>query len=175
MFAGSPFPKLKGTASAIRFFIKPLMATFVRFMNPANDMHRMVHLGLKLSNNIEEVLGENSREFKLPPDAHEKFKSLVWGFVNVVVNLGNRCHTEGLMLFNFTVKFHYLLHIALYSRYINPLTVWCYGGESFMQVAKKLTIACHRGRTPKNVVHSVMTRYAQMLGYQLIDADNMWR
>lgn len=97
-----------------------------------------------------------------------------FAFTNVVTALGNTFHRRGEMFFNFTIKFHYLLHIAIYSRYINPLSVWCYGGEGFMQVIKRLTISAQVGTRPALVANKVLTKYAQGFGYELFGADNQW-
>lgn len=70
--ASNGFPKLKGTASAIRFFVKPLAATFEKFMDATNDDHRLVLLGLRMSEKFETILQAHSHEFRLPREAHEE-------------------------------------------------------------------------------------------------------
>jgi hypothetical protein len=172
--ASNGFPKLKGTGSQMRYLVKPLAATFAKFMDRENQEHRQVLLGLKLSSRFEDILQVHSHEIRLPSAAHAELLKVAFGFDNIVTSLGNKFHARGEQYFNFTIKFHYLLHIAMYSRYINPMAVWCYGGEGFMQVVKKLVISCQTGTKPALVGNKVLAKYAQGFGYDLIGTDEEW-
>ena len=138
MFKADNFPKLKGKASEIRWLVGPLAAVFRRHLDPSNTQHRYVLAALRFSAMVETILDEHHTDFCLPADAHAHFKAAIFGFLEMNTLLSDWYHERGIFLFNFTVKTHYLAHIALYSRWFNPRLAWAYAGEDFMQVCKKM-------------------------------------
>jgi hypothetical protein len=172
--SSSGFPKLKGSAAAVRHIGKPLLHTFEQHMDPSNDDRRRILLGLRMSTRFEDILSDSSHLFKLPDAAHRDLVDTTLAFLNIVTSLGNSFHSRGELYFNFTVKFHYLIHIALSSKHLNPVAVWCYGGEGFMQVVKKLVISSQSGTKPALVANKVLAKYAQGIGYDLLGADLEW-
>ena len=75
------------------------------------------------------------------------------------------------LLFNFTIKFHYLAHIAFYSRYFNPRLAWCYSGEDFMQKVKRIVAACAPATSAQLVPTKAMAKYASGLAYMVSEED----
>ena len=72
-------------------------------------------------------------------------------------------------LFNFTIKSHYLAHIALSSRYINPRLAWCYAGEDFMQKVKTIVASTQRGTQCHLVSKKAMQKYCQGLAFTCLE------
>ena len=101
--------------------------------------------------------------------AHTQFRKSIFAFVQLNTDLGNFFHNSGIQLFNHTVEFHYMLHIAEISAYINPRMGWCYSGEDYMKKMKTLVQGSHRGTNPALVVSKVMRSYAVALGLSLRD------
>ena len=48
-------------------------------------------------------------------------------------------------LFNITIKAHYLVHIAVNARYLNPRLAMCYSGEDYMHHMKRCVAMAIRG------------------------------
>ena len=79
---------------------------------------------------MKEVLDDNRSEYCLPAAAHRLFYQATFGFLATYTSLCQFYHPQGIWLFNFTPKFHYLAHIAHYSSYIRA--AWCYAGEGYI-------------------------------------------
>ncbi len=113
-------------------------------------------------------------EYRLPQAAHAEFLSGAHAFLALVTALGNFFHPRGVLLFNFTIKFHYLVHIAQYSRHFNPRRAWCYSREDFMQRIKRIVGSCQRGTPPPRVCSKAVRKYADGLAFSMIE-DACWQ
>ena len=174
MFSGGTgFPKLKGKASEKRHIGKPLKVVFDAHMDSANQQHRMVSLALKFSIWIEDILDANTGNITLPAEDHTRLVEATYAFLNLTVSLGNYYHPRGVLLFNYTIKFHYLLHIAIGSKRYNPRWAWCYSGEAFMQVMKKVVASCQSGTKAHLIGRKVLRKYADGLSFSLL-GDEWW-
>ncbi len=151
--APAGFPKLKGKAAEIRHLGKPLRDVFTM---------------------MEDILDEHQQEYCLPADAHQCFFDAVFAFLAILTALGNWYHGQGVLLFNFTIKCHYLVHIAYYSKYYNPRAAWCYSGEDFMQTIRKLVASCQRGTPPYLVCSKTLRKYASGLSFMML-GDACWK
>lgn len=56
-------------------------------------------------------------------------------------------------------KFHYFFHLLEQSRYLNPRTGWCYGGEDLVGKISALAHSCTRGTASHMVVSKMMDKY----------------
>ena len=96
------------------------------------------------------------------------FKNAANGFVALSTALSNHFHREGTVLFNYTIKWHYLMHLADIAGYINPRLGWNYQGEDLMHRVKVLVQASHSGAAPHQVVNKVMGKYVLGLGLGMV-------
>ena len=172
-FQANAFPRLKGRGAEVKSLGKPLEQVFLAHMDPDDRVHRFIHLGLQYSIRMEENLDENQYEFCLSPAAHEEFQSSVFNFLAVVTALGQHFHNQGILLFHFTIKNHYLAHIAIYSKWFNPRAAWCYSGEDFMQRVRKIVASCQRGTAPDLVCSKAMEKYKAGLEFTLLE-NELW-
>ena len=168
--AASGFPKLHGKAAECRHLGKPLLKAWAVHMDQNSDAHRYIKLALQLSVKFEDILDANLDPdcFVLPPKSQRDLLNTTVGFNQAVTALGHHFHT-GLneSLFNFTVKNHYLLHVAMLAKYGNPRKLWCYAGEDFMHKAKEL-IAHSVSGTPHYLVPTkVAKKYIAGLGFTI--------
>ena len=167
------FPRLKGRAAEIRWFVRPLIEVFKVHMDDSIREHRLVLLGLEASLKLENILADHTSEFCWALDVHLDFLKTTYDFLGLLTALANHFHSKGELLFNFTIKNHYLLHIALYSRYISPQAAWCYGGEDFMNICKKIVMASQFGSKPHHVGRKSMQKYVTGLGFAIL-GDKCW-
>ena len=129
----------------------------------------MLHMVIKM----ETLLDFHKDEYRLPEQAALQFKQAAYGFVQLNASLGHHFHGRRQLLFNFTIKFHYALHLGHIAAYINPRLAWCYSGEDFMHKIKAIVQSCDSGSPPWLVPLKVMRKYAQGLGMTFF--DNVWK
>lgn len=129
MFVGDGgFPKLKGRAAEVKCIGKPLAAVFLHFMSADDPIHRLVYLGLTLLCKLEDLIAaEESFAFTSP--SHAEFVDSTYSFLAVLTKLCHHFHDDSQQLFHFTIKCHYLLHIAFNTKWVHPALSWCYSGE----------------------------------------------
>jgi len=165
------FPKLKGRAAEIRHLGRPLWHVFQAHMDNAQEVHRWVSLGLKYSVALEEILDAHPAASCLPADSGADFLETIYKFLAVLTALSTHCHGRGQLLFHFTIKNHFLLHVGMYCQYMSPRACWNYSGEDFMQRVRRIVGSCQRGTAPPLVCTKVMDKYIQGLGFVLL-GDN---
>lgn len=110
-------------------------------------VHELALRGLKCSVRIDEVLDANQGPYVLPPAAAKEVEDMCFEFFRVNATLVLTFHraTPAVALSNCTMENHYLMHVGVATRYINPLVGSCYQGETLMQVAKKMVKASAGG------------------------------
>jgi len=169
MFGGTvnDFPCLKGKANEIRHIGKPLLKAFEVHMNKDSAVDKQILVALKLSVRFETLLDENQMEYVLPDKAHKEFVKVTFGFCQVYSAIAHHFHSRKVPLFNFTIKFHLLLHVALVSKWVNPRKVWCYAGEDMMDKIKHVVMSCVAGTGPQLVISKCMKKYVTGMGYEL--------
>ena len=74
----------------------------------------------------------------------------------------------GDMLFDITPKSHYLAHIGLFAKYLNPRLGWCYAGEDFMHTVRTLGARAAVGNAPAKCGAKLFDRYAAGLGFDMM-------
>ena len=161
------FPKLKGKGAELRHFGQPLLHAFTKRMTSGNKQHRQIKLALEMSVKIEHIMDAYSSSYALPEPAAVEFREACYGFCGLVTLLGQHFHSSGTLLFNFTIKFHYLLHLGLLAKVINPRLAWCYKGEDFMHVNRRIIGACVRGTPNANVEAKAARKYLEGLHLKL--------
>ena len=139
-------------------------------MRRGDDKHEAILLGLEMSWQMDEILNDHPTAFTLPPGAYEKFKACGLVFLSQFNFLAQSYNTDGDMVFNVTVKCHMLCHIILRSHELNPRRVWCFSGERFMAIIRKLTQSCVRGTSSPDVAYKMMTKYRHGLDFVLTAA-----
>lgn len=165
----SDFPRLKGQAAELRHFVPVLKDVFAKHMDPSCRQHKQVKLMLEHCHNLESILDRFSDCYAFTVDASRSFNGSCWVIFQLTTGLANHYHERNIMLFNLTIKFHYMLHLGLICKYINPRRTWCYVGEDFMKRLKHLIQASHFGASPVLVVSKVMRKYVLGLGLNMTE------
>ena len=167
------FPKLRGKAAEIKYFGKPLLAVWSKWMNPALVVHRRIHLMLKCNVMMEDIMSEHKNDFALPPESATKFKQTAFTMAQLQTQvaehfLSNCLHEQGQPLFDITSKTHMVLHCALLSGSINPRKTWCFTGEDMMQKGQILFASCAKGDTGPDAVCKGMSHYRLALHLEFL-------
>lgn len=161
------FPCLRGRAGEIRHLAPALRHAFVQFQQRGNRQHEVVVLMLDLAILIGRILDDHADAYTLPAKASKDLHKCLFAWAQLNTELGTFFHPRGALLFNHTIKTHYMLHIGLQAAYINPRLGWCYAGEDLMQRTKKLVQSCHRGTGPHLVTKKALLKYVTGLSSSL--------
>ena len=167
------FPVLRGKGAEIKHLVGALLAACHEILDSSDDIHKQMLLMLQAARTMEDVLDSHKDLYKLPKDAAATFRKAAYAFVALNSALGKHFHERGVVLFNHTIKFHYVLHLAHVVNYINPGRCSCYMGEDAMHKLKQLVQSCQRGTPPWLVVSKAMKKYCWALGLGL--ADRVWK
>ena len=169
MLKGSPFPRLRAKAAEAKSLLEPVASALHHFkdQDPSQigAINAMVQV-LTDSRNID-VLIDDMRDFKPSAPQAVKLEQLV-----LSMNLGftKLCHMfrqQGLFLFNFLPKNHYLFHLVHLARFLSPRLAWCYQGENLMHKVKVLAQGSFRGTPSKTLGNKVLRKYLLVLSYAL--------
>lgn len=138
-------------------------------LDASNQIHKQIVFMMQAAHAMETVLHTNKDAYKLPEEDATKFKDAAYAFVALNSAVGLHFHNQNVVLFNFTIKMHYLLHLGHVAMYINPRMAWCYMGEDAMHKLRKLVQSSHSGTAPRLIPSKVMKKYALALGLGLTD------
>ena len=130
---------------------------------------------MRASMEIENLLDDAVDEFVLGTTQADTLVKHMFDLMALDTALANYFHPRGQMLFHFTIKCHYLLHIAMKAREINPRLGWCYQGEDWMQKAKHLLQACQKGNKPDRALNEAMKKYCYAITFQMTRRTDIWR
>jgi hypothetical protein len=160
-------PKMKGKAAEIRRLGPALLHVCQAKMQSGQLQEQQIKLALKFSSRLEEILDEHPRGVVLPHDAAVEYEDATFKFLALQTALANGSMAAGQRSFNVTIKSHYLVHIALLSRFVHPRLSWNYSGEDFMQKIKHLAASCVKGNHPHDAFNKVATKYSLAMDLQM--------
>ena len=110
-----------------------------------------------MNNELEEILITYKHELALPSDVADTFANTCTGMLLVLSTVAE--HFIGERLFSLTQKSHFLQHISLLARYLNPRLTWCFMGEDMQRKLSHLGKACVSGQRPGQTIGKMMLRY----------------
>ena len=158
------FPALKGKAAELRHFAVPLHAVCLQFLDQSVEEHRLMTTLALLATKIETLLDTHADVFRMPATAATELQNYIRGFVQTTSALAHHFHPRHVVLFNFTIKCHYAIHLAILAPCLNVRMAWCYAGEDLMQKVKGIAKTCHPGTKVWQVPNKVMQKYTLGLG-----------
>jgi len=167
------FPCLKGKAAEVRALMPALEWAWQHTMDHNDDAHKEVLVALQCSVFLDTVLDEQRDMDAIPLEEADKFKNAGFAMMSCFTSVHQRFAAKGIALFNYTPKCHYLLHICLSAKWLNPRRCWCYAGEDFMRyVARLFNMSC-KGSSADKAGVKMMEWYAYALGYALTDTTDL--
>ena len=169
MIEGTPFPKLHAKAAETKELVLPVCCALEHFRD--QDASKQDHLDamvklLQTSHSIDTLVAD-IKGYKPTAAQGAKLVELVQ---SMNVGIAKLCHTfmkQGLFLFNFVPKNHYLYHLADCAKHMSPRVAWCYQGEDLMHKVKTLAQGSFRGCSPQTLCNKVMAKYLIGLSYAL--------
>ena len=118
-------------------------------------------MGLKMSVRLDEILAEHKQAITLPDNAAREFESSVFNYLMIYDKLATAYATmvPQKKLFTKTFKCHYLGHVGLEVWEINPRLLWCYRGEDYMKISKRILKSCVRGAVGPAACAKALRKY----------------
>ena len=165
--AGAAMPKLKIRANQARHLNAVMARVWSKYYNADDVHHVMILMAMQASCRTEQILDDNADSFRWPEEVADEYIDQTFQYLMLFSALGSHYNGIGWLLFDVTVKTHYLAHAALHSRWLNPRLGWCYGGEDFMHRMQRPISACSAGNQPAKLVHKVMDRYRYAIHLEL--------
>ena len=159
-------PCLKGKAGEIKKFGKVLLHLWEMHMDHSRT-HKEIRLVLRLTVRMNDIIDRNAGRFTLPAADANDFKKTTEQYCMLYSKIAKDYARQGMYLFPLTIKFHYMLHIAARSKFINPRLTWCFMGEDFMNHVRTLTAACVVGTGKELVSRKIVFRVSKALHHQL--------
>ena len=163
---------LKGKGAEIRHLTGALLSACEDILPADDPQHRQMILATRMAKTMEDILDAHAHDYVLGPDG-VVFRDAAYSFAQLCSALSSFFHRQEIVLFNYTIKFHYLTHLGDIATYVNPRLGWNYQGEDFMHKMKILVQSSHRGNAPHAVVNKVVTKYAFAYGLGMSPA--LWR
>ena len=159
MFERKPpaYPKLRGKAAEIKYLAGPMLNLWQAWHKPQFAVHRDILLYLKLNLQLEDLLAVHRDASALPALDAQLFEEAMTSMLLVLTRVADHFIAE--KLFNITQKAHFMQHISMLSKFINPRLLWCFMGEDMQKRMSSLAKTCVKGQRPGQTIHKMFARY----------------
>lgn len=158
------FAELRAKAAHARHLL-PVLCEVCRDLSTGSrrDLHRLAAL-----DNINSIYNAvQHHDLVIPIGAHAIMIRNVNEFLQHYHWLTANSLAAGELCYQMTTKFHYLFHIVLMGRFLNPARVWCYSFESFVGHVVKSARACLPGSPARLQGGKVAVNVLLALEYEL--------
>ena len=165
MVQHEPFPRLACKAMEMRHLL-PAVEHFLQAW-VANPMVPWFHFLVKMSCGLDNIVFSN-KSMVLTVQERHALREGIFKYNQALTKFAWHFHERGMAFCNFTVKNHYLCHMALDAAKtgVSPRLAFCYEGEDFMSLIKKLCGASNRGVESAKLIDKIIPKY--LLGLDLL-------
>ena len=107
-----------------------------------------------------------TRKSLYPKQLHSKMLALTQ--LALATSIANHyMFTDPKPLFSITIKCHYIIHIAVGAKYLNPRLAMCYSGEDYMHHMKRMVTMSVRGTKPVDVCKKMGDKIANAMHQEM--------
>jgi len=167
----SGWPKLRGKAGEVKHLCHAMLAIWSKWMDESQEIHRQIHLMLKLNTIMEDILMQYKLHFALPTQAAARFKKACLNLMNIQNQIAKYFLDQNIKLYDVTVKSHMVVHNALLSDHINPAKCWCFRGEDYMSHCQRLASSCFAGNNIPSASIKFSEKYRLALSLNLMKLE----
>lgn len=153
------YPKLRGKGSELRHFGGALSALWDKYKNEHLEVHRKISLMLRLNTQLETPLSDYKDHFSLPAAVADEFEYSCRSMLLLQNSVAEHFLSEGEQYFDVTSKSHFVEHLAMLARHINPRVIWAFKGEDQMARMQTLCQSCTKGNTQSAVTIKMARHY----------------
>ena len=167
MVQNDPFPRLSAKAMEVRGLVPAVLDVLKGWEVRHTEITWFSQL-LGLSCQMDEIVF-GCKEFVLPPSSRAALCKAIFDYNKILTVLARNFHSRGLAYCNFTVKNHYLCHLALDASKsgISPRMGFCFQGEDMMRILRSLCQGSNRGVDPAKLVDKIAAKYLRGLDLML--------
>ena len=97
--------------------------------------------------------------FRFNAQDFAKFKEMTWVYLRLYASLAKTYMQQGKLLFDLTVKSHYMAHLMMQCEWLSPRLSWTFAGEDFMHIMKILPQSCVKGTQGPKVAAKILGKY----------------
>ena len=152
------FPKLKGKGAEVKGLVGPLLVVWRAFMHNDNEEHQLIAVALTCVLKVQSIIDDHNHELCLPPGEASHLKNHVREFLKTYTTIGHMTEERGDLLWNMTVKFHMLWHLADRAKYLCPRRGACLIDEDFVGRTKDVAQASSAGTQLHFVPDKIMEK-----------------
>lgn len=157
------FPKLKGKGAEVKHLSAVLCRVWEHNMDGTNDEHKLVADMLDDQFAFQQIIDEHSDNMFLPPEQADALQRSINSFLANYTRLGHLADSRGELLFNMTIKFHWLYHLGQRCHYLSPRRGACWLDEDYVNKWKIIAQACSRGMP----LHSIPSKAIEKMRWGL--------
>jgi len=132
----STYPRLKGKGCEAKCFVEPLLFAWEQLAEYTTYEHGRIATLLRKQIDAQNILSDNSGQCFLPEVDAVHFANLINDMLLVYTKLANKADEDGLLLWPFTPKWHWLYHMAQRAVYLNPRVSSCFLDEDYVNRVK---------------------------------------
>jgi hypothetical protein len=156
--ARTAFPRLKGKGAEVKNLVKPMLAVWSKFKK--RTVHdRRAESALSALDRMLDVIDEHKPDAFFTMESHHKFVSDTNLFLDDYTFLGVEAEKRRELLFSAVPKLHWLFHLAIRSKWLNPRRVACWLDEDFVKFMKRIAARCVAGTALHKVPVATMAKY----------------
>ena len=134
-------------------------------------LHNQILLLLESSMAMNNLIDHYpSQDFKFSNEDYAQFQEMTWTYLRLYTSLAKTYMQGGYLLFDVTIKCHYLAHMMMQAEWLNPRLTWTFAGEDFMHFMKLLAQSCVRGTRSPKVAAKILSKYRFALELRLARA-----
>lgn len=164
------YPKLRGKAAEIKRLGPALLHVWSEVMDVGpmvghgvvaerRRYHRRVKMALSYSVAMDDIIDEHRLDYKLPLASAQRLEDSAFAFFALQAQLQRDATQQGLRLYDITIKNHYLAHIVVRAKDLNPRFAWCFSGEDLMKHIKIVLHSCCKGNKTYDATAKFVLKY----------------
>ena len=163
MLKNEPFPKLAAKAIEIKCLL-PAVEDFLKPWMASNVIVQWFQRLVTLSRMLDDAVFGNKSFFLAEPERLQ-LRSAIFQYNQLLTQLARHFYSRGMAYCNFIPKNHFLCHIGVHTSKtgVSPRVAFCFQGEDFMALVKKLCIGSSRGTDPAKLASKAVAKYLRGL------------
>lgn len=176
------YPRLKGSASEIKWLIGPLKAVWVKYKRPGNRYDNRVLASLNSILAIQDLIDESSHDMFMDIPKVIELRQQIADFLNHLVWLANEVDRPvpnpaslfqpGDKLFTVPPKSHWMWHLGWRAMWLSPRRGACYAGEDLQRLLKGIARSCTANCPSHLIPRTMALKYRWAVHFENIRAKH---
>ena len=161
-------PIMTTKAAENRQLVRPMVSMCQHYNTGSNRDNARLRAAVALAR-FQDILN-NGGTF-LTDDEHRLLMAEAWSFGHFYHQLNAHATNLDIKDFHIVNKFHFMLHLAMQAKHINPHLLWTYGYEDLVGRMKRLAMASKASLKPHLLTKTIFLKYRKVLSLTLEKAE----